>query len=432
VEAHRQALQTRLQQARVALLDTLRLRAPDLMALVDPAPPPVPSGYQLLPRLLPDAPQPADTGRRASLYSWPWTDSLITRGERRIDSLDRALAAPKGRSDYGRLVTTFNGIAADRRLIDAHVEHNWFWQRAIAADTARFVGASRTIDSTLLNLANPVGADPAIPRVEMALIETSDAIPIRVPIVTDIEDTAFVRAAQSLIEGLWSRRAGDRDYRLVLDVRFVRPADLYCAAVTPGCAAPARGAVVDIPTHVARFPASLAVLTTGGTQPHVIGGRAMILGPRDLSARTLAHEFGHILGFDDAYLRGFRNLGADGYAIIELIPDRADLMASSGFGEAQPRHFAQLVAALRANSAMKVGLAMLYERHDPRTAVVFFREVLSNRPDHYGATFQLAKALDQSGDSTVALSVWKRVLDLAQAQGDTATITAAKSRLGIP
>jgi hypothetical protein len=158
----------------------------------------------------------------------------------------------------------------------------------------------------------------------------------------------------------------------------------------------------------------------------------MILGPRDLSARTLAHEFGHILGFDDAYLRGFRNLGADGYAIIELIPDRADLMASSGFGEAQPRHFAQLVAALRANSAMKVGLAMLYERHDPRTAVVFFREVLSNRPDHYGATFQLAKALDQSGDSTVALSVWKRVLDLAQAQGDTATITAAKSRLGIP
>ena len=432
VEAHREALQARIEAARAVLLDTLRLRAADLVARVDPAPPPVPRGYQLLPRLLPSAPQPADTGRRASLYSWPWTDTLIARGEQRVDSLDRALVAPKQRADYERLVATFNGIVADRRLIDAHVEHNWFWQRAIAADSARFLRASHSIDSTLRGQLNPIGAAPAIPSVEMTILEASSETTIRVAVVTDIEDTAFVRAAQSTIERLWSRRVNDRGYRLVLDVRFVQPIDLYCPTTQPGCAPPARGAAIDLASHLARFPASLAVVTTGGTQPHVIGGRAMILGPRDVAARVLAHEFGHILGFDDAYLRGFRNLGSDGYAILELVPDRADIMAASGFGEAQARHFIQLAANLRANTAMKVGLAMMYERHDPRAAVMFFRQVLSDRPDHYGATFQLAKALDQSGDTTLAVPIWKRMLDLALAQGDTATIKIVRSRLGTP
>jgi hypothetical protein len=432
VESHRTALQARIEAARSALLDTLRLRALDLVPRVDPAPPPVPQGYQLLPRLVTDAPQRADTGRRIALYSWPWTDTLIARGEQRVDSLDRALAVAKQRAEYERLIATFNGIVADRRLIDAHVEHNWFWQRAIAADSGRFLRASHAIDSTLRGLLNPVGAPPAIPSVEMTILETIGETIVRVPVETDIEDTTFVRAAQSAVERSWSRRVNDRDYRIALDVRFVRPVDLYCPRRQAGCAPPARGTAIDLPSHVARFPAAFAVLTTGGTQPHVIAGRAMILGPRELSARTLAHEFGHILGFDDAYLRGFRNLGTDGYAILELIPDRTDIMAASGFGEAQSRHLIQLAANLRANTAMKVGLAMMYDRHDPRAAVVFFRQVLSDRPDHYGATFQLAKALDQSGDTTLSVPIWKRMLDLAQAQGDTTTIRAAKRRLGIP
>ena len=434
VEAHRQAMQTGLERLRAEILDTLRHSAPDLVARLDPAPPPVAQGYQLLPRLVGDAPQPADTGRRASLYSWPWTDTLIARGMARVDSLAGGLGRPaKRRQDYERLVTDFNSVLADRRLIDAHVEHNWFWQRAIAADTARFLRASRLIDSTLANLVSTAGAAPAMPRVEMMLEDagTGPAI-IRVPVMTDIEDTVFVRAAQSLIERQWTGRANGRDYRVLLDVRFEAPAALYCASERVACAPPARGATIDLPAHVARFPASLAVLTTAGTQPYVLGGRAVILGPRDLAPRTLAHEFGHILGFDDAYLRGYRNLGNDGYAIIELSPDRADIMASSGVGVTLPRHFAQLVANLKAERAMKAGLSAMYERKAFRAAVPLFREVLANRPDHYGATFQLAKALDQSGDSASALPVWKHMLDLARSAGDSATLQSVKSRLGIP
>jgi hypothetical protein len=434
VEAHRQAMQSGLEHLRAEILDTLRNSAPDLVARLDPAPPPVAQGYQLLPRLVGDTPQPADTGRRASLYSWPWTDTLIARGMVRVDSLGKALGrSAKQRPDYERLVTDFNSVLADRRLIDAHVEHNWFWQRAIAADTARFLRASRLIDSTLANLVSTIGAAPAMPHVEVTLDDSGQGpATIRVPIVTDIEDTVFVRAAQSLIERQWTGRANGQDYRVLLDIRFVDPVDLYCGPVPADCAPPERGATLDLPAHVARFPASLAVLTTGGTQPYVLGGRAMILGPRDLAPRTLAHEFGHILGFDDAYLRGYRNLADDGYAIIELIPDRSDVMASSGVGVTLPRHFAQLVANLRAERAMKAGLSAMYERNAPRAAVPLFREVLANFPEHYGATYQLAKALDQSGDSASALPVWKRMLDLARAAGDSATLQSVKSRLGIP
>jgi len=158
----------------------------------------------------------------------------------------------------------------------------------------------------------------------------------------------------------------------------------------------------------------------------------MILGPRDLPARTLAHEFGHILGFDDAYLRGYQSLGQDGFAIIEYVPDRADIMASSGIGQAEPRHFEQLVANLRADRAMKAGLAAMYERRNPREAVPLFRQTLANRPDHYGALFPLAKALDQTGDSVSALPLWKQMLDAARAQGDSATLRIVKARLGVP
>jgi len=312
------------------------------------------------------------------------------------------------------------------------VEHNWFWQRTIAADTMRFVAATRMIAGALAGTATPAPALPAFPRVRMTLDDSSAATIIHVPILTDIEDTAFVHDAESVVERLWSGRAGTREYRVVLDARFIEPRELYCRGLKSDCSAPPMGAPIDLPSHVARFGDTLAILTTGGTQPHVLGGRAMILGPRDLTGRTLGHEFGHILGFDDSYLRGFRNLGEDGFAIIELIPDRRDIMASSGIGATQTRHFEQLVANLKADRAMKAGLVAMYEQKNPRAAIPRFLETLANRPDHYGATFQLAKALDQAGDSTSALPIWKRMLDMARAQGDEATVKLVRSRLGIP
>src|SRR2546428_13187581 len=46
---------------------------------------------------------------------------------------------------------------------------------------------------------------------------------------------------------------------------------------------------------------------------------------------------------------------------------------------------------------MKAGVEALHTRHDPETAIADFRKVLEHTPDHYGATFQLAAALEAAG-----------------------------------
>jgi cytochrome c-type biogenesis protein CcmH/NrfG len=107
-------------------------------------------------------------------------------------------------------------------------------------------------------------------------------------------------------------------------------------------------------------------------------------------------------------------------------------MASPGFGKVTARHFEQLEPNLRADRAMRMGLSAMYETGDAVAAVRLFRETLRVRADHYGATFQLARALDRTGDSTAATVVWKRMLELATAQHDEATVKTVRSRLGLP
>ena len=72
------------------------------------------------------------------------------------------------------------------------------------------------------------------------------------------------------------------------------------------------------------------VLTTGGASTHAWTGRWITLGPEEVSRRTLAHEFAHLLGFDDAYLRGFDGRPDDrfGVVLVEWTGLRDDLMGN--------------------------------------------------------------------------------------------------------
>jgi hypothetical protein len=432
VEARRSVLQARIQALRTAVRDSLQANASDLLPTLDPAPPPVHRGYRLLPRIIGDAPQSATDGPIVTVYSWAWTDSLIAEARLRADSISARTHRARDRADYVRVVADFNALVAHRRLIDSHVEHNWQWQAAIAADTPRFAATLMTIDSVVARRLVTADGRPAMSPFSIGIDSSRDSVALRVPIVTDIEDARFLLALRNAVEAQWRMAIGPRWHRVVLDIRTMTPRDLYCAPRAAPCAPPADGAAIDVAAHVARFPAGAAVLTTGAAQAQVVGGRAFVLGPRDVAPRTLAHEFGHLLGFDDAYLRGGRNLGADGFEIVELVPNRQDVMASPGFGSVLPRHFEQLEDNVKADGAMRAGLAAMYERGDAPTAVRLFRAVLGHRPDHYGATFQLAKSLDRSGDSTTATIVWKRMLDMAIAQHDEATVKTVRSRLGIP
>jgi hypothetical protein len=81
---------------------------------------------------------------------------------------------------------------------------------------------------------------------------------------------------------------------------------------------------------------------------------------------------------------------------------------------------------------MKRGLDLLYQMHNPSAAVTVFREVLSRNPRHYGANFQLARALDGAGRTEEARAQWKRVLSMAEEAHDEASAREARERLNPP
>jgi len=86
-------------------------------------------------------------------------------------------------------------------------------------------------------------------------------------------------------------------------------------------------------------------------------------------------------------------------------------------------------AAPAAGDAMAAGLDALYTRRDPATAATRFREVLAQNPEHYGATFQLATALDMVGDTGGSRPLWERMLKMAEALDDAKTVETARARL---
>lgn len=178
-----------------------------------------------------------------------------------------------------------------------------------------------------------------------------------------------------------------------------------------------------------RDSADGAVLTTGAESLQLTANRAIVLSPHDVAPRTLAHEFGHVLGFSDAYLRGYKDLGPDGFQVMELVPDFADIMASPGAGSVQARHFKALMTAKEIQTLMQAGLDDLYKQANPTEAATRFRQVLALNLDHYGATLQLAKALDRAGKPDEALPLWRKMLAMAEAAGDAETINTVRTRL---
>lgn len=78
---------------------------------------------------------------------------------------------------------------------------------------------------------------------------------------------------------------------------------------------------------------------------------------------------------------------------------------------------------------MARGVHLMYQQNKPSEAVDQFRAVLARNPTHYGATYQLAVALDRVGRAGEAKPVWERVLPMAIQFKDQRTIDTARARL---
>lgn len=84
---------------------------------------------------------------------------------------------------------------------------------------------------------------------------------------------------------------------------------------------------------------------------------------------------------------------------------------------------------LSEGAMMRAGLDLLYAQHDPADAAAEFRKVLALNPTHYGATYQLATALDRAGQAREARPLWETVLKMAAGYNDAETTAAAEARL---
>jgi Tfp pilus assembly protein PilF len=78
---------------------------------------------------------------------------------------------------------------------------------------------------------------------------------------------------------------------------------------------------------------------------------------------------------------------------------------------------------------MARGLDLLYKGNDPAGAADEFRKVLRKNATHYGATYQLATALDRAGQRAAAKPYWEKALGMAIGFKDEKTAAVARERL---
>lgn len=354
VEQQFRSFRDRLDQFYRSLRAIVESEAPDLLREIEDAPPePVIYGYQLLPQIA-DPSLSAPAAPVASFnYSWPVTGRYIENENVRLaraqTDLREAADAPDSarRTLFATLIRDYRDIVKNQRTIDQYIQYNRFWQRSIAEDRARFDQLTRLYE--LMKSGSPAASEavrevlgrPEVPSFVKAISSAPDRVLLRVRLYTDIEDDGFLGAAKTAIEEMWRASEAGVQYAVEIDLHRAPASQLYEAGNIP-----ARGEHVDLRRHAARFPGDGAVLTTGAESTHSFVGRYVALGSGDLSRRTLAHEFGHLLGFRDGYIRGYRDLGDEGFEILELTSSFDDIMTSPRQGRVQAAHFKLILDAL--------------------------------------------------------------------------------------
>ena len=258
-------------------------------------------------------------------------------------------------------VAEFERLRRRMRNLEDHLDYHAKWQNAVVMYGPFFAARNRIVDRVreLRRLQEKNGSSKRIAELQQRIL--TDLSPFRptsglhvetrtggervlpVRLHTDITDVAFLELFRDAVESEFSRSEAARSRRFAVDLSWeqVPPERLYPEGP------PARGATIDVDRHRERFPMRALVLTTGAESTHAWQGRSVLLGSAPVTRRTLAHEFGHLLGFDDAYVRGFDGdpRGAYGVVLVEWSGLKDDLMGNPGTGRVTEAMIDQLIEA---------------------------------------------------------------------------------------
>lgn len=284
------------------------------------------------------------------------------------------------RSDMRSLTTDVDSDLATEALVDRyaesrdnlqilanHVAYHEQWQHAVLRYPIYFMQRNRLLPlaAELAELAQPGESPAEAERIRSRLldqvatftptpglsIEVRDGQPwiLPVSICTDIEDREFLQQAQYAIERRFKGHIseGTGVFELRLDWRVI-PIDHLYPEDPPGI-----GDTIDLDEHVARFEGCPFVFSTGAASTHAQVGRYVLLGSGSMAPGVLAHEFAHLLGFEDAYLRGYEGdpFSENGAELIEWWGLSDDLMGDSDHGAVSPRMLRTLIEAYGPDAA---------------------------------------------------------------------------------
>ncbi len=387
-----QELTTNLKSVRESLEQRAQLEGGDALERLRPKPPePRPSGYGILPTIVEnEAIEPVPlTAQHYSLEGLAREYTAVFR--------DASLLLRKTKAGSPPLLQSTDELLSLERhavRLDEHLGYHETWQQAVMDYPGFFAGRNRLHSQMLEHLdlldqaavarneeRHEQGAaleaqaaerrrnvsDAVAPFVTTPGLRVEDGV-LAVPIHTDIEDESFLAAFIEAVETSLRRPTvreveapseagsvfhsgsqsnsdlesvsvtiptveGVPPLKVEVELHRVKTRDLYAEAELPY-----HGDSINTKAHVEkfiqRFGPSTLVLSTGAHRTVAEIGRSIILGPENRSPRSLAHEFCHLLGFADAYLRAFEGDPNDpaGCTLVEWTGLQNNIMGSPSRG----------------------------------------------------------------------------------------------------